>query len=246
VTYWLKKLQLLEKKMNSSNASYWGVICLIYLVVFISTRRIACIHLTGFNYLISIGMENHNASFLSHLTQILIYDTVLLLLTITGMKIYGISLSEIGWKKPEFKKIAGSAAILTGFVFLWGIIISLYKTGNLDFYDIRLNKNWADLGNTSVYIFLFTVVVNSPTEEIFYRGFLQTALEKKLSSTYAIPITAFLFSFTHVWGAKASLQRFISGIIYGLLKKWGNSLWNPISAHLCKNAIASWLSIKYI
>ncbi|MEA3306802.1 MAG: CPBP family intramembrane glutamic endopeptidase [Elusimicrobiota bacterium] len=242
----IKRLSFFAAKIESSNIYYFGILFLICLFVLGLTFYCINLHLTGFNFLVSQGMEKHTASFLAHLLQVLIYNTVLISCTASGMKIFGISLSEIGWKKPDnFKKIILSVAIMTIYIFAWGIFLSLYKTGTFHYYIVTLNKNWADLGNPSVYIFLFTAVFNAPIEEVFYRGFLQTAIEKKLGAKYAIFFTSIIYALSHMRVSKNLTQKFISGLILGSLKNWGTTLWNPIAGHLTKNIIASWFSIRY-
>lgn len=229
----------------SSETRPFIVLSLICLCVVAVTIYLPNLHIQIYKHLASNGTEIHKASFLGHITQILIYDIVLIGSTLLGLRFLRIPLPEIGWRKPEILPLARSVAIMFIALLLVGEAYSIFKTAGFKLPSFALAKNWGDLGNTSVYIFLFTSVLNAPVEEVFYRGFLLTAIKKRTSAIAAITLSSLVYAAAHFNVSNDLLQILISGIILALLKTWGDNLWNPIAAHLIKNASASWFFIRF-
>ena len=194
----------------------------------------------------SHGFNSHVSVFWAYLLEVVfIYDIVLIGATGAGMRVLGISREEAGWNLPSVKQIVVSVLVTIAFVLLWGGIVSIVKNGVFRGYEWSISEHVENMGYASAYIYLFVRVFNSPIEEVFYRGFLQTALSRKMNSFSAITLTATLFTAAHIGISKSLSQVFASALIYGLLRKWGNSLWNPIAAHTSKNVIASFVSLQY-
>ena len=236
----------LAAKAEASGVFYFITLFSICLCVFAATFYFPTFYRDMYDLFSAKGMEIHRASFLAHLIQTFFYDSVLIIFTWAGMKLLRIPLPEIGWKKPTgIGRILLSTLIMLTFLIVFGMAQTLLRTRELYWFSIQFGKNWSDLGNPSVYIFIFTSVFNAPLEEIFYRGFLQTAIEKKLGAKHAIIISALAYAAAHINVSNNLSQIFASGLILGSLKKWGNDLWNPIAAHLTKNIFASWLFIRF-
>lgn len=237
-----------DKRSRHPLLTHWGTILLTFTAAIISSRLLCKeIEILVFNFLRSHGANGHTAALVGYLAQVvLVYDLTLIAATWLGLRMLGINLQEIGWKKPESAtRIFASVLIMTAVVFSGGIISALLKSGSFHGYTLGLSESFRNAGFASAYIILFVKVFNTPIEELFYRGFIQTALGKNLHASWAIVLTASLFAIAHIGINKSITQVFISGLIYSLLRNWGNSLWNPIAAHLTKNSIASYVTIGY-
>jgi len=91
---------------------------------------------------------------------------------------------------------------------------------------------------------VFAVVLLAPVaEEVFFRGWLQEAVESELSPAaqrYGFVIVAAAFASAHP--AVSFVPVFILGLIAGGLRRLGLGLLCCIAAHLGHNAVAIWLS----
>ena len=98
---------------------------------------------------------------------------------------------------------------------------------------MRMNS-LPDLG----FNLLVLAIVPAIGEELLFRGYLQQKFEKWLGKPQlAIIITAILFSAIHLQ-FQGFLPRFILGLVLGYFMYWSGSLWLPIIAHFCNNAMA--------
>ena len=237
-----------DRKEKYPRVICWGTILLAFAAALISARLLCgIVEISLFRLLLSHGSNGHTAALLAYMAQVvLIYDLTLILTVGAGLRLLGLTLDEIGWKKPDsIIRILASVICMVAFVFLGGIFVSLLRHGSFHGYTIAPSESLRNLGFASAYITLFVKVFNAPIEELFYRGFLQTALNKHLHASWTIVLTASFFAVAHLESNKSITQVFIAGLIYSILRKWGNTLWNPIAAHLTKNSIASYVSITF-
>jgi len=215
------------------------------LCVVAATFWLPELHLQIYRWLSSCGIEIHKASFVGHATQIVIYDAILIGSAWVGLRALHVPLLETGWRKPNIAQMLISAGIMALGIILMGEVYAIFKTGSFVVPSLVIAKTWSDLGNASVYIYLFTSVFNAPIEEVFYRGFLLTAIKRRYPAIMAITISALVYAAAHANVSKDLTQVFFSGVILGILKIWGDNLWNPIAAHLTKNIAASWFFVRF-
>lgn len=99
----------------------------------------------------------------------------------------------------------------------------------------RLVDNTHGIGLVVLYLLL---AVGAPlVEELFFRGFLQRALVRRLGPVVGIGITAVLFGLTH-FDLTALLGLTAFGVVLGVLAHRRGSLGAPIVAHVVFNAVA--------
>ena len=105
-------------------------------------------------------------------------------------------------------------------------------------------------------VFGFFILIWAPFgEELFYRGYLQGNLRKKISFTKALLVAASFFAVRHgihllffypniPWPAAYTwiVLAFGWGIIFGWLYEKSSSLYLPITAHLLANCLSLFLS----
>lgn len=84
----------------------------------------------------------------------------------------------------------------------------------------------------------FLAVVPAVCEEFLFRGALQPFLHNWIKRPHlAILITSFVFSFIH-FEFFGFIPRFLLSLFLGYLLLWSKSLWLPIIAHFCHNALS--------
>ncbi len=231
--------------MLKDSSRFFAIVSLVCFCVVGATFLLPDLHLQIYGYLLSRGTEMHKASFIGHAMQIVIYDTVLIGASWCGLKALDVPLVTTGWRKPDVKQMLVSAGGMFVAMLLMGEVFAIVKTGRFVLPGFTVAKNWSDLGNASVYIYLFTSVFNAPVEEIFYRGFLLTAIKRRYPVIVTITLSALVYASAHADVSRDLTQIFFSGLVLGMLRVWGDNLWNPIAAHLTKNIFASWFFIRF-
>lgn len=97
------------------------------------------------------------------------------------------------------------------------------------------------------YLLLSTAIVllGVTAEELLFRGWLLSALQDMLGSSWAILLSAFAFSGFHWWagGAEADVvslaNLMVGGLWFGLLAVRSNGILAPMAAHFAWNASES-------
>ncbi|PCI78652.1 hypothetical protein COB21_00280 [Candidatus Aerophobetes bacterium] len=101
-----------------------------------------------------------------------------------------------------------------------------------------------DTPPSTLAIFFVSIALISPIiEEVAFRGMLQNALKKRISTTFSILITSCLFSFLHlsIHAGISNLPLFFSlftfSCLLGFLYERQRSLFAPIGLHIMFNSI---------
>ncbi len=168
-----------------------------------------------------------------------------ILLILIGLKIYNLSTQDIGWRSAGniWKVIIGVI-----FIVLYRLTREAFfgSTGAIGFPSISINDFWEKLHNPVAYYYLFIIPFVSPFfEELFYRGFVFTVLEKRIGWVSAVLFSSIAFSAFHTTSVISfNLELFIKGVMFGLLRKWDGSIWSSVAAHSTNNLLLSWLTIK--
>ncbi len=97
--------------------------------------------------------------------------------------------------------------------------------------------------STPVYlIFLVSLFTLIPVcEELFFRGFLYTALKNRVHWIWAILVQAAFFSVLHLAGVAHSIVIFLMGLIFCFIYEKKKNLLIPILIHSMNNFVASML-----
>jgi len=134
--------------------------------------------------------------------------------------------------------------------FLWGVISAIVMflivmaLGYLLYYlgvDSENLSNIEDLaGNISIFSMVFIIVVQSISEEIFFRGFLLEKIESFAGSIIAIFTTAVLFGLAHMAYGKVYpvIMPMMMGIILGYVVIRTKNLYAAIIGHMLFNFAA--------
>lgn len=89
-------------------------------------------------------------------------------------------------------------------------------------------------GESELKIGLLLFFLIGPAEEIYWRGFLQNSLQKRLSTPLVGWLAAaFIYAFVHIWAFNFILfmAALICGLFWGLLFYWTRNLWPGIISH---------------
>jgi len=82
-----------------------------------------------------------------------------------------------------------------------------------------------------IVFFLVAATIGPLAEEIFFRGFLYSALRRSLGFWFALLLQAILFAAMHPLQLVGSIKVFFIGIILGLLFAWRKTILAPLVTH---------------
>jgi membrane protease YdiL (CAAX protease family) len=140
-----------------------------------------------------------------------------------------ISLHDLGWRWEDM-----SRNVALGILGLFGCMVALsigYTIAGAPLSDMVSNIVDMPL-NQRLSALAIGIIGASLVEETLYRGYLQPALQARLGAVLGIVITAIIFDVLHLNFKPASLvTKFLTGMIFGLLRWKDRSLFAPAIAH---------------
>lgn len=82
------------------------------------------------------------------------------------------------------------------------------------------------------YIVLFLIII--PSEEIFWRGYIQTKLSEKFRALISIPLSVLMYALPLLYAQNTALllAGIFAGLVWSLLFHWKKSLSLVITSHL--------------
>ena len=110
-------------------------------------------------------------------------------------------------------------------------------------------SNIEDLaGVLSIPSMLFVILIQSVSEEVFFRGFLMGKIDKFTGMYPAILIVAIIFGLAHISYGKyyPVIASIMIGIVLGFIKYKTKNLFSSIVAHLTFNFTAYMLYLLYL
>lgn len=131
-----------------------------------------------------------------------------------------------------FTKKINIPLVLLGVIVLIGIQVIVSLINGSDSTNLLLEEY-------KVIAFPTIVVLGPIAEELFFRGVMYTLLEKE-TDLIIIPlvISSGMFAIFHIgWSWTACIYNFFSGIVFALLYKKEESIWNNIVCHMVMNLI---------
>jgi ABC-2 type transport system permease protein/sodium transport system permease protein len=146
------------------------------------------------------------------------------------------------------------AAVLgfSAWVFVTEVTILLYQLHALPFDASRaevLRGQFAILRQSlPVAAIVALAALSGVVEEVFFRGFLFSAVRARTSAANTVLLTALLFGISHLIGLGGfSVESGLSSTFMGLLLGWlawrTGSLWPGMLLHGCHNAVLMWLTL---
>lgn len=140
--------------------------------------------------------------------------------------------------------IAGSLAFLMATasgLFSVGLLerISWLEEWLRSFYDVNVKS----VTGLDLIVAGMVIIVAAPVcEEIFFRGFLYPAMQRKMGIWAAALLNGFLFSAVH-FSLFGLLGRTLAGALFCLLYEYTGNLWSPVAAHALNNFVAFFLPL---
>jgi len=230
---------------NPPPKMYFPVLLLILILLQAFYLFLGKAHVYIFNYFVSDTHNKYSLDFIVIVVKNILIINWQILLILIGLKIYNLSTQEIGWRSARniWKVITGVTLIVLCWITKEALVGS---TGMVGFPSVAINDFWGKLHNPVAYYYLFIIPFITPLfEELFYRGFVFTVLEKKIGWVSAVLLSSLAFSAFHTTSIISfNLELFIKGIMFGLLRKWDGSIWSSVAAHSTNNLLLSWLTIK--
>jgi membrane protease YdiL (CAAX protease family) len=235
---------------NKSSASKVGILFLLIFVSFILHIIIATglVYLFADNGLALIQQQDlSNQAFVNYLKLMQLFTAVGLFITPTLLYAYLCNFDlrlRLNFSRQTLLLAIAIMLLINPFIsFLYEWNMSFNLPDWLIAYDLKAEQmtksfmrmnSLPDLG----FNLLVLAIVPAIGEELLFRGYLQQKCEKWLGKPQlAIIITAILFSAIHLQ-FQGFLPRFILGLVLGYFMYWSGSLWLPIIAHFCNNAMA--------
>lgn len=171
------------------------------------------------------------------------YGAILLVIWYFGIKKYQGNLSDLGFRKFNLLTLAKQLAF---WLPLFILLVFLYSLAmkSIFHYEVPVHESVSMLLKQKVMLpmIIFLVSILGPfCEEILFRGFIYTALRKRLGIYIGIIVSSLIFTLVHSFeyaGLLALFPIFILGIILAYLYERNKSLYPSIFLHACYNFAA--------
>jgi membrane protease YdiL (CAAX protease family) len=157
--------------------------------------------------------------------------------------------AELGISPPRWRWLwlllaVGVALVLLPLRGLIGLLVQEWFGGGLEGMQSRLDLL---LGTEMSWPrFLVTLLgagfLAPVAEELFFRGFLYTALRQRLGIAAAATISSLIFAVAHVDALGVVAASFVIGVALALAYEYTRSLWVAIAIHAFNNSVATILA----
>ena len=154
--------------------------------------------------------------------------------------------AELGIAPPRWRWLwlllaVGVTLILLPLRGLIGLIVQQWFGGGLEGMQSRLDLL---LGSEMSWPRFFVTLLGAGflapvAEELFFRGFLYTALRQRLGIAAAVTISSLVFAVGHIDALGVVAASFIMGIALALAYEYTRSLWVAIAIHAFNNSLAT-------
>ena len=176
---------------------------------------------------------------LSYLAQVSI---LLLILVLLNKKYKFKDYSLIGFKKFSLKK-AISLAVYSYISYLSIMILLLYSTMKYKYYIPGIGEQQEHIGIFGegiigvIILGIIAIIVAPVTEELLFRGYILTTLNKYYSTSAAIIVSSIFFAAVHL-EFQVFIPLFVLGLILGYLRTSNDNIFYSIVFHILNNSIA--------
>ncbi len=160
-----------------------------------------------------------------------------------GISVLAVFIYSLFWQKPKINPRLSSfflgllSAGVLYFIFYLGHHLAPYilpgsKTQVGGIYSLGE-------GTSKMLIFLLLFFITGPGEEIFWRGFLQDHLMKKLGDFQGFVLATLIYAGVHVFSLNLMLvlAALVAGVFWGLLYLWKRNLLVQITSHSFWSAV---------
>ncbi len=212
---------------------FWSVALIIgSLAIFLA------LHLVG----ISEGLAISVSILLSY---IILIPLTLLFIHVDGSLDRIKEMLRFGSVKRTLILILAIPIVVTIIDFLLSMIYTIVWIGIIGepSHNTNLGTDWGSSSIDVAFLFLSVAIVTPIAEELFFRGYVLDAINRKHGDWTAIIWSAILFALVHVDPFTMG-QVFMGGIIYGWIRMRTGSLLPSIACHMMWNMLA--LVVTYL
>jgi len=153
--------------------------------------------------------------------------------------------AELGIAPPRWRWLwlllaVGVTLILLPLRGLIGLIAQQWFGGGLEGMQSRIDLLLgSEMSWPRFFVTLLGVGFLAPVaEELFFRGFLYTALRQRLGLAAAVMISSLVFALGHIDALGVVAASFVMGIAIALAYEYTRSLWVAIAIHVFNNSLA--------
>lgn len=161
--------------------------------------------------------------------------------------LFGLCFRHVQWIKPSLNDVILGCVSAVG---LWGIfwIGNYFSTRWFDFAVSNIQSIYnIKSGFNPVFLSLILACWIGPSEEIFWRGFLQEKLSGKFGKNIGFVFSALLYAAVHIASMNFMLimAALVCGLFWGLMYRYTNRIWMVIISHaLWDCAVFLWFPIS--
>src|SRR5205085_7350639 len=124
-------------------------------------------------------------------------------------------------------------------IFAFGLVVNALDRGEVARENpiVGLAKG---MPRAYFYVLVFMAVFVAPfCEETFFRGFLQSQLQRRMPTAVAVVLQCLLFGAVHTFGLLHSAWAFFIGLFLTAVSQWRKSLLCPALVHAGVNLLAT-------
>jgi membrane protease YdiL (CAAX protease family) len=169
------------------------------------------------------------------------------LLMVTGAWYLGIKRYRAPWRALGFRFPEGRMAFLLpwpallGSIGFSGVYVAVITTLGLDsLLPTGVDVDILGEGVRRLITIVMIGLAGPLVEELFFRGFLLTALAGPLGTLRATAVTSVIFAAGHI-DLGVMVPFFVSGMLLSWLYLRTRSIWPPFLAHAAQNLLALWI-----
>jgi membrane protease YdiL (CAAX protease family) len=196
---------------------------------------ITALTVVGFVLIASLGADSLGVSVMA-IAELAILVPALVFLLRSGIPVRrALRLHPVSWRAAAVSAFLGISlsAVVGALDSFIGPIAPMPETLRLQLETILVPDDESDL----IVIFVGLVLSAAVCEEIFFRGFLQTALERHKNRWGAIFISSLLFGIVH-FNPWWFLSILCAGFVLGIVAYFSDSIYPGIIIHAINNGLS--------
>lgn len=170
---------------------------------------------------------------------LLINHTILLVLTLYGMKKSHVTFSSLGIFGSE-KPVDYKKEIFVGAILGAVLVVALHLLNRFLIFPGHVSAMFSPSEGFPIVIYTIAAVIVAPVvEELLYRGYAFTVLKQKFGLNLAVILSSLFFSFLHFGeGLPGLFTALVVGVVFCITYSVRKSLWHLLIAHAVFNLIS--------
>ena len=232
----------------------WGpwaavlMVIVVFLVAQIAASFIVILypHIKGWNATKATNWVN--GSIIAQFFYVLFAEAITIALVVWFIRyrkgsFRAIGLKQAKWEDVPYALIAFSIYFVM-YIVVVGVLSNVIKSLNVNQVQ-QLGFGLNTTGWSLVLVFISLVLLPAVTEEFLFRGFLYSAIRKRLTTVWAVIITSVLFASPHLLESAnggllwiAGIDTFTLSVVLCVLREKTGRLYAGMGVHAIKNTVA--------